>query len=525
MPPILHQLIDRVGGRQRALMLGAGLAAALLIFALSRWATRPDWVPLYTGLPLETVGTVTQKLEEAQIPFRLENGGGELRVPATSLAQARVLLAKEGLPETGRPGLELFDQPSWGMTDFSQRINYRRALEGELERTIGKMRGVESAQVHLALQETRSFRTPDRPAEASVVLRLRSGQAPPADVVQGIAHLVASSVDGLESERVAVLDDSGRLLSLPSEPGSPATLTSRQLELQREVEAHLEDKAQQLLGQMVGAGNARVQVAANINFDRVERTVETVDPEKQAITTEQTAEIVPGPEGGAGSSNTATSYENSRSLETFAGATGTVKRLSVAVLVNERNTGSAGKPKYEPRTPEELARIEALVRSAVGVDEARGDAINVVSVAFDGMGAAPAAEPESVWTLLQTFQRPLLTVLALFLVFIIALRVIRSLKPAPAETALALAAGDGSGAATGAAAAGATLPAGAAPAEDEGEIDPALEHLLAPRRKLRAIPTETLLPAGNPLREAVVASVNEAPDVAARLVRAWLREE
>ena len=200
MPPALQQLIDRVGGQRRAMMIGVGVVAALAIFGVSRWATAPTWVQPFSGMSLETVGTVTQKLDEEGIPYQLEGGGARLLVQERDVARVRVSLAKQGLPEAGRPGMELFDQPSWGMTDFTQRINYRRALEGELERTIGKMRGIEAAQVHLAMNES-SLRSANRPAEASVVLKLRDGSTPPAEVVQGIAHLVASSVDALQSDQ------------------------------------------------------------------------------------------------------------------------------------------------------------------------------------------------------------------------------------------------------------------------------------------------------------------------------------
>ena len=216
MPPFLAPLVDRVGGPRKALIVVVGLATALLILGVSRWAAAPAWVPAFSNLPLEDVGALAEKLTGAGIEHRLENGGTTIMVSAADLAKARVTLAQAGLPSAGRPGLELFDQPSWGMTDFTQRVNYRRALEGELERTIGKMRGVDAAQVHLALHETQSFRrAAEKPAQASVVLKLKSGESPERDVVRGITHLVASSVDGLASERVTVLDEAGRLLTSP----------------------------------------------------------------------------------------------------------------------------------------------------------------------------------------------------------------------------------------------------------------------------------------------------------------------
>src|ERR1051325_9880266 len=194
----LSALFDKIGGPRLAMMLVVGVAAAGLIFTVAQWAGAPTWVPAFTGVPLENVTAMTSKLDAAGVKYKLERGGADVMVAATDLAKARVALANGGMPNAGRPGLELFDQPSWGMTDFTQRINYRRALEGELERTVGKMRGIDQAQVHIAMQEGNVFRAADRPLEASVVLKLQNGETPPSDVVQGIAHLVASSVDGLQ---------------------------------------------------------------------------------------------------------------------------------------------------------------------------------------------------------------------------------------------------------------------------------------------------------------------------------------
>src|SRR5881392_883047 len=165
-------LIDRLGGPRRALVLLVGIGAAALVFMVSRWAGEPTWVPAFTGVPLESVGQMTDRLDQAGVKYKLERGGADVLVAASDLAKARVALARGGMPNAGRPGLELFDQPSWGMTDFTQRINYRRALEGELERTIGKMSGIESAQVHLALHESRAFGAAEQPEEASVVLKV-----------------------------------------------------------------------------------------------------------------------------------------------------------------------------------------------------------------------------------------------------------------------------------------------------------------------------------------------------------------
>jgi flagellar M-ring protein FliF len=497
MSDLPQQLLDRIGGARRAMTLAVGVLAIGLIYGVSKWATAPEWVPVLSGLSIENVGTVTDKLDQAGIKYKLERGGTDVSVASADLARARVTIARDGLPQSGRPGLELFDQPSWSMTDFTQRINYRRALEGELERTIGKMRGVEQAQVHLAMHETSSFRSANTPIEASVVLKT-GNQTPPREVVDGIQHLVASSVDGLEADRVTIVDDTGRMLSSPNDPSSAAGLSSRQLGVQREVEGYLETKAEDLVGQIVGRGNARVQVAASVNFDRVERTTQTMDPDKQVTQQEQKAEIVPGAQGGAGSTNQATTYENSKSIETFSNAIGSLRRLSVAVLVNEANTGTAEKPKYTPRTPAELARIETLVRTAVGFDSARGDVVSVVSVPFT-LAAPVAPEPvtkTTVLTKVREYEKPALNVMALALAFVIALLALRSLR-APMTAAA-----------------------------EHGGSQPALAGMpaSAPGGELPRMMPERAIPASAMMRDRVVASVEEQPEVAARLLKSWMKE-
>ena len=523
MPPALQSLLDRFGGTRRVLIVGVGVATAALILGVSRWATAPAWVPAFSAVPLEQVGMVTEKLEQAKIPYRLERDGTQIVVAAPDLARARVTVAADGgMPNAGRPGLELFDQPSWGMTDFTQRINYRRALEGELERTIGKMRGVSAAQVHLALHETSGFRrAAERPAEASVVIKLHSGAAAAPDVVRGIAHLVASSVDGLESERVTVLDDAGHLLSSPDEPSSITGLTSRQLAIQQEVETHLERKAEGLVSQMVGVGNARIKVSADVNFDRVERTTQTVDPDRQALLTEQRAEIVPGAEGGAGSSNTANSYENSRSTEVMSGAVGDVKRLTVAVLVNDRAlpaTDSSEPPAFAARTPQELEQISTLVRSAVGADSVRGDVVTVVGMRFENPLAMELAdEAPTAWERVQTFQKPAFGGLALLMLAVVAMLALRALKPASAATATLAAPAAALGA--GVTARAASMPQALGPAAGMG----------APALAIAAASPVPSAPPPEPspimlLRNEIAANVERDPDVAARLVRTWMRE-
>ena len=491
MSDLLAPLSNLLGGGRRVLVLVVGVGAAGLIFAVSQWAGAPTWVPAFVGVPLEGVTQMTDKLDQAGVKYKLERGGADIMVAVADLAKARVALAKGGIPMAGRPGLELFDQPSWGMTDFTQRINYRRALEGELERTIGKMRSVESAQVHLVMHETDGFAAQSRPTEASVVLKTK-GETD-TEIVKGIAHLVASSVDGLTSDHVTIVNDAGRMLSEAEEPSSLAGLSSRQLGIQREIEDYLRIKAEKIVGQMVGAANLRVQVSARMSFDRLERTTASVDPDKQVVAAEQKAQIVPGAQGGAGQNNTATAYENTRSTESFVAAPGAVKRLTVAVLVADQ-AGADPKVAPTPRTAAELRQIETMVRSAVGADSTRGDVVSVVSVPFAPVIVAPIEKPKTdIVNIMQTAQRPLLGVIGLALIIVVALISLKSLKSA-----------------------GATAEANPTIAlkRADGNTQPGLNP---------GVPMPVMMPT-NTMRDRVSSTIEQQPEVAARVVRAWLKD-
>ena len=478
------------------MILLVGIAAAGGIFAVAQWAGAPTWVPAYVGVPLESVTQLTDKLDQAAVKYKLERGGADIMVAQSDLAKARVALAKGGVVSIGRPGLELFDQPSWGMTDFTQRINYRRALEGELERTIGKMRGIEAAQVHLVLHETDGFAAAERPTEASVVLKLRG--EPDMDIVKGIAHLVASSVEGLTSEHVTILNNDGRMLSEAVE-SSITGLSSRQLQMQRDIEDYIRTKAERIILPQVGQGNMRVQVSAAMSFDQHQRTTATVDPDKQVVFSEQKNQIQPGSTGGAGQNTTATTYENTRSTESFISAPGAIKRLTVAVLVADHAPPAGSKAAPTPRPKSELDQIQMLVRSAVGFDSTRGDVVSVVSVPFAAAPVATVEAPKTdVMKVVQTAQRPVLGLIGLALIILVALMSLKSLKSSGAPAAVT---------------AGATL--GAFPRSDGMPSGPSV---------ISAGPIVPVVLPTNTMRDKVHSTIEQQPDVAARVVRAWLKE-
>ncbi len=420
------QVFGGAGGSQRLLVLFVGLGTLAVIWGLTQWGMAPTWVPVASGLPFEQISDATQRLDESGIEYRLEAGGGLITVSDGDLPRARVILASEGFTGSlSRPGFELFDQPSWGMTDFTQRVNYRRALEGELERTIGNMRGVESAQVHLALNEDSFLDRSDISGEASVVLRLRSGARADDAVVGGIQSLVASSVQRLEPDNVMVLDDSGRALSSAGSD-SGVRRTERQLQVQTQIEGYLESKAEVIVEQMVGPGNTRVRVAVQLNFDQIDRTVQAVDPDQQFVISEETSEITPGSDQqGAGSVTTALVFEATRSVETLSRGGARVERLTVAVVLNDHEIEDPdGTVTFQARTPQELAQIESLVRNAVGVTDSRGDEITVVSIPFEKPPLPTPVEEESsvdVAGVLLAAQRPVVALaglgVAVFLAF------------------------------------------------------------------------------------------------------------
>ena len=535
MNSLMDSLTGRAGSGRQIAIVAVGVIATALVFGISRWATQPTMVPLYADVPVENVKAMTDKLTEAGIVYELDAAGTTIMVGSADLAKARVDLAAGDVQRGGRPGYELFDGQTWGMTDFTQKVNYRRAIEGELERTIGKMTDVKEVKVHLAIEDDQLFKQNERPSKASVTITMTNGQPPRAETVRGIASLVANSVGGLEPQHVAVIDERGVALTMDDE-GSTVGLSSRQLAVQREVETYMQKKADELLTSLVGNGNARVQVAASINFDKVERTVQAVDPDKQALMSESKAEVVPGnPQQGAGYTTSSSNFENSKSVESFSGAIGNVKRLTVAVLVADKVTlplvdstkknAVAAAPVITPRTPDELTRIESLVRNALGVDSTRGDLISVVSAPFDipapvVVKADTAAVVTGFVEKLQANPKPVVAIAALVVLLIIAVLTLLALRPKKKGQQDAL-----------------PMPQGYPELPPSSQMQQAMQaaiesgmssndqaayqnQLLEEQRRHVVLPP----PPTTPERDQAMATVDQRPDAALRVTRAWLRQ-
>lgn len=501
MPVALQEMINRFGGWPRIGLLLVGLGALGVIGAFGRWVTAPEWVVVSQGV--DQVGQALQSLSEEGIEYRLERGGDVLKVRESDLARARVGLAEAGIPsEEG--GFDLFDEDNWGITEFGERVKYRRALEAELARTISDLEGVQQTRVHLALEPRSFLRREAAQNEASVVLFLRRGYEPPADAVLGIAALVSGSVEHLANADVTVVDQTGRILSTDMAQG--IGLSNQQLEVRQEMESHLQGKAMAILDDLVGPGNSRVSVSVDLDFDQIDRTVEDVDPDRQVVMREESSEVIPGAaEQGASQVDRATIYQVTTTREMLSRHGARINRLAVAVMVNDRTTADGDSVVTVARDPQEITNIENLVRNAVGVAEARGDEITVVGMPFEPLPAPAPEQGFDLIGLLGLLVKPLVGIVGLVLAFVLALRLMRNFKEmAPPAPVLELS-GDSNLALAGVGAAGAV---GEAIGPDGALVEGGDDVISMATRR--------------PQQDERVAVVD--PVMTARVVRAWLRE-
>ena len=404
---------------QRLIILLALAGSIAGLVAVTLWTQQPDMQVLYANLAVDDASGIIDKLKDAKVPYETTNGGTTILVPNAQVHDLRLEMAGQGLPHGGGVGYEIFDRTTMGMSDFVQKLNYRRALQGELARTITQMPEVERARVHLAIPERRLFATEQDRARASVVVSLRANQNLSKAQVQGVVHLVSSSVEGLQARDVTVVDGHGNLLSNSSSDES-AGLSGTQMEFQRTLEKDIETRIQTMLERIVGVNKAVVRVSSVLDFRKIETTEERYDPNGQVVRSEQrgqeksngvngTSGGVPGvesnvpggaePEAGQTSSNSnqtkneTVNYEISRTVSRIVEPTGTIKKLSVAVLVDGiyeggAKAGEAGAEqtkKYVPRSEEEMKRIEEIVKKAMGYSPERQDQVEVVNVQF-GLG-------------------------------------------------------------------------------------------------------------------------------------------
>lgn len=421
--------INRLRANPKIPLIVAGAAAIAIIVAMVLWAKSPDYRTLYSNLSDQDGGAIVTQLTQMNIPYRFSDNGGALEVPADKVHELRLRLAQQGLPKGGAVGFELLDQEKFGISQFSEQVNYQRALEGELARTIETLGPVKSARVHLAMPKPTLFVREQKSPSASVTVNLEPGRALDEGQISAVTHLVSSAVAGLPPGNVTLVDQSGHLLTQSNTSGRD--LNDAQLKYANDVESRVQRRIEAILGPIVGASNVHAQVSAQIDFSNKEQTEEQYSPNgdpaqavmrsRQLNETTQIGGAYPGGVPGALSNqpapanagpittppannqngqqnaqqqttstassggprntsrNETTNYEVDRTIRHTKMNVGDVQRLSVAVVVNYKSLPD-GKPL--PLTADQMKQIEDLTREAMGYSEKRGDTLNVVNSPF-----------------------------------------------------------------------------------------------------------------------------------------------
>ena len=440
----LMAALERLRSSPKIILLISASAAISIIIALIFWAKSPDYRVLYSNISDQDGGAIVAQLTQMNVPYRFQERGGAIMVPEDKVHEARLTLAQLGLPKGGAVGFELLDQEKFGISQFSEQVNFQRALEGELARTIETLGTVQNARVHLAMPKPSMFVREQKPPSAAVTVTLNNGRTLDSGQVNAITYLISSAVPGLNADNVTIVDQSGRLLT---QSGGQAMQTT-QLKYTSEVEADYQQRIQTILATIVGRNNVKAQVTAQIDFTQHEQTAEQYQPnsspDKMAIRSRQTSDAEQGSKNGVGgvpgalsnqppvpatapitqppvanqpaqgnnaANNNATqaagtaettvatpmpfnnrkdnttNYELDRTLTHIKRSTGSIERLSVAVVVNYL-PGKDGTP--VALTPEQLEQVNALVKETMGYSAARGDTINIVNSPFTPVEEEPA---------------------------------------------------------------------------------------------------------------------------------------
>jgi flagellar M-ring protein FliF len=418
--------VKSLGAARMAAMAAVTLTLIGFFSFLMIRMTTPQMVPLFTELSVEDSASIIKDLERQAVPYQIKNDGTIIMVPKDNVARLRMKLAESGLPKGGGVGYEIFDKTdALGATTFVQNINHLRALEGELARTIRGIERVQAARVHLVLPERPLFSRDKVDASASIVLKVRGTLEP--QQVRAIRHLVATAVNGMKPERVSVIDETGKLLADGAAQDNPLGGVSSD-ERKLAYENRLRTEVETIVSSVVGPGHARVQINADFDVNRITQTSDKFDPDGRVVRSSQTREEqsatndnkegtvsvgteLPGgkqqSEGAAkGDQSRKTeeivNYEISRTTKTEVIEAGRVNRISAAVLVDGNYTkNDKGELAYQPRPKEEIDRIAALVRSAIGFDAKRGDQVEVVNLRFAETTPSPINEPVGWMSYLQ----------------------------------------------------------------------------------------------------------------------------
>jgi flagellar M-ring protein FliF len=423
--------VSRFTLQQKMAIAGSAALVVIFLWVLVYFMNKVEFQTLYADLDPQEAQGIVQKLTDLKVPYELQPDGKTIKVASDKLAEVRIQLASQGLPESGRIGFEIFDRTNFGLTNFQEQVNYQRALEGELARSIMTLAEVEAARVHLVLAKESLFQTADEQTKASVILKLKNGKTLSASAAQGIVNVVASSVKGLMPEKVVLIDYRGKILSR-NESGESG-LSAQQLDARQKIETEFSSKIVQILEPAVGQGKVRPQVSVVMNFQQVEETVEQYDPQGSVVRSQNKQEQrqpkservggIPGPRStqsqnpanpavplpaaaaanstppdqpAAGnatdnllSKSETLNYEVSKAVRHTVNPVGKIEKVSVAVLIDNRTkmtTGSDGKPQpsQEPRNADDMKKYKDLIAAAIGFNPDRGDQLTIENISFEG---------------------------------------------------------------------------------------------------------------------------------------------
>jgi flagellar M-ring protein FliF len=560
----MNKILANLSTRQRITIAIVAVAVAIGLYSMVQWKKEGDFRPLFTGVSAEDAAAIVQKLKETGVEYRLPEAGGTVLVPTARLAEVRLTMASLGLPKSGRIGFELFDKVNLGATEFTEHVNYRRALEGELERTVMALSEVETARVHLTFPKDSVFLEAQQPAKASVLVKIKPGARLAPQNVVAINNLVASAVEGLSPDAVSVLDMNGNLLSRPkaaaatdgSEP-SAATLDYR-----HQVETELLAKIGATLGPLLGSEKFRAGVSVDCDFTGGEQSEEIFDPARSVMVTSQRTEDSSGTATTAGVPGTASTlprptsrasgggnkmlrttenvaYQSSRTVKKTHLPAGVVRKMSIAILVDQSLTWEKDKTGFKkvltPPAPEKLKVIHDLVAGITGFSQERGDQLVIETLPFESTLQLEPPTADTVTTGKPAFpiaglpmnldKKTLMigggAVGAVLLLSVVAFMLSRKNRKKRGETPTSDAAIAGVGAKQ------STLP--------PGEVQASMESQLAERDALQAEADANAL---NSLKLAPVISkkaevfakhlrekIAKEPDISVQVLRSWIREE
>ncbi len=433
LSPALPQPMLSGSGKQNLTLMVAMAGIVALMYGLWMWGQTPDYRVLYGNLSDRDGGAIIESLQQMNVPYKFAEGGGALLVPSSHVHEVRLRLASQGLPKSTLAGFEVMENQKFGTSQFLEQVNYQRALEGELARSVQTLAAVQSARVHLAIPKPSVFVKEQKLPSASVVLGIYPGRALDAGQVSGIVHLIASSVSNMPAENVTVVDQSGALLSTTTKDNKQP-LDATQLQYVRQIEQNYIQRVEAIIAPLIGAQNVRAQVTADIDFSQIEQAAEIFKPnqnkEVSAVRSQQisesnnssgknaagvpgalsnqppqpaTAPIVTPPDAIANASSggsdaqmrkeSTVNFEVDRTISYTKLPVGSIKRLSVAVVLNNRSiVGKNGKVTSKPLSEIEKTQMTELVREAVGFDSKRGDSLSVMNSAFNVEKEIPLAD-------------------------------------------------------------------------------------------------------------------------------------